>query len=51
MLVPMKLIPADQAWFWDKNWQEAEQQAEEDIAAGRVKTYASTEDLLEDLDR
>ena len=51
VLVPMKLIPADQAWFWEKDWQEAEMEAEEDIAAGRVKSHTSAEDLLEDLDQ
>jgi len=31
-----KLIDADQAWFWTKEWQEAERVAEEDIKKGRV---------------
>lgn len=31
-----KLIDADQAWFWTKEWQEAERKAEEDIKKGRV---------------
>jgi hypothetical protein len=51
ILVPMRLIPADQSWFWTKEWQEGEKEAEEDIAASRVKSFASAEDLIGDLDQ
>ncbi len=51
ILIPMKLIPADQTWFWTKEWQEGEKEAEEDIAAGRVKSFENAEDLLDDLDQ
>jgi AbrB family looped-hinge helix DNA binding protein len=37
-----KLIDAEQAWFWTKEWQEAERQAEEDIKKGRVSKVFST---------
>ena len=37
-----KLIDADQAWFWSKEWQEAEKAAEEDIKQGRVSKIFST---------
>lgn len=46
----MRLVPADQAWFWTPEWQEGERRASEDIAAGRVKTYDSMEAMFEDLD-
>lgn len=40
-----KLIDADQAWFWTKEWQEAEKQAEEDIRRGRVsKAFFTAEE-------
>ena len=40
-----KLIDADQAWFWEKDWQEAEREAEEDIKKGRVsKVFTSAEE-------
>jgi len=40
-----KLIDADQAWFWTKEWQEAEKIAEEDIKKGRVsKVFSSAEE-------
>jgi len=40
-----KLIDADQAWFWTKEWQEAEKIAEEDIRNGRMsKVFSSAEE-------
>lgn len=51
ILVPMKLIPAEQAWFWEARWQEGEKEADEDIASGRVKSFDNIGDLLEDLDK
>jgi bifunctional DNA-binding transcriptional regulator/antitoxin component of YhaV-PrlF toxin-antitoxin module len=47
------LLPhrADQAWFWTERWQQMEQQAEGDIAAGRVETFDSGEEFLADLER
>lgn len=51
ILVPMKLIPAEQAWFWTKEWQAGEKEADEDIAQGRVKTFNRLDDLLEELDQ
>ena len=51
ILVPMKLVPAEQSWFWTKEWQEGEKEAEEDKAAGKVKSFDNVEDLLEDLDK
>jgi len=35
-MLPKKLIDADQAWFWTRDWQTGEREAEEDIRAGRV---------------
>ena len=51
VLTPKRLIDKSQAWYWTKEWQEAEKEADEDIEAGRVKTFDSVEGLLEDLDR
>ena len=50
VLVPKKIIDKSQAYFWTKAWQEAEREASEDIAAGRVKTFSSAEELIKDLD-
>ncbi len=39
----------DQAWFWSKEWQAGEREAEADLAAGRCQDFESMEALLEDL--
>ena len=49
--MPKKLVDKSQAYFWTKQWQEAEKEADEDIRAGRVKTFDSVEDLIKDLDK
>jgi len=36
VMVPKKLIDADQAWFWSREWQEAEREVDEDLREGRV---------------
>jgi antitoxin MazE len=50
VLVPKKLVDKNQAYFWTKQWQEGEREADEDIKAGRVKTFISVDELIEDLD-
>jgi AbrB family looped-hinge helix DNA binding protein len=50
VLMPKKLVDKNQAYFWTKEWQEAEREASEDIKAGRVKTFDSAEELIKDLD-
>ncbi|KGP76168.1 AbrB family transcriptional regulator [Desulfosporosinus sp. Tol-M] len=49
ILEPKKLIPADQQWFWTQEWQTGEQEAQAEIDAGRIKSFDSMEDFLEDL--
>jgi hypothetical protein len=44
-----KKVPKDQEWYWTKQWQKWERQAEEDIVAGRVKGFDTVEDLIADL--
>lgn len=36
VMIPKKLVDADQAWFWTREWQEGETKAEEDIREGRL---------------
>jgi antitoxin MazE len=50
VLTPKKLIDKSQAYYWTAEWQEKERRADEDIRAGRVKRFASVEELLADLD-
>ncbi len=51
VLMPKKLIDKSQAYFWNENWQAGEKEADEDIRAGRVRTFSSVEELLKDLDK
>lgn len=51
IIVPKKMVDAEQAWFWSQEWQEAEKEAERDLQTGRVKKYKKVEDLIKDLDR
>lgn len=51
ILIPKKAIDLKQAWFWTKEWQEAEKEAEADLKAGRVKKFKDVEELIKDLDK
>ncbi len=46
-LHPAVVVPADQAWFWTERWQQMEREADEDIAAGRVDTADTLEELID----
>ena len=48
-MIPARLVPRDQLWFWTPEWQKKERQADADIAAGRLKEFESVDDLLKDL--
>ena len=50
-LIPIATIkiPRDQAWFWTKEWQEKEREADADIAGGNVRDFESLEALMKDL--
>lgn len=39
-------IDPEQAYFWTEEWQAAEREADEDIAAGRIERYDSKDDFL-----
>jgi len=49
VLTPKKLVDKNQAYFWTRRWQEGEREADEDIKAGRVKTFNSVDELIKDL--
>ena len=49
--MPKKLVDKSQAYFWTKKWQEVERAADEDIKAGRVKTFDSVDELIKDLEQ
>ncbi len=47
VLVPQKLIPRDQAWFWRRDWQEREREAEQEIERGELSgPFETAEELL-----
>jgi len=49
-LRPKVMIDPDQAWFWTKEWQKKEREADEDIKAGRIsRSYIDVEELIKDL--
>jgi antitoxin MazE len=49
-LIPQKLVPRDQAWFWSKDWQERERETDEAIANGELSgPLKSVDDLIQHL--
>jgi len=49
-LVPKRLVDKSQAYFWSDAWQQAEREASEDIAQGRVRSFSEVEALIAALD-
>lgn len=41
---------SNQEWFWSEEWQFAERQVDEDLAAGRFETYDTMEEFLTSLE-
>lgn len=46
ILTPKKLIDKSQAYFWSPEWQAAERETDEDIAAGRIHQFEDVEDAI-----
>jgi AbrB family looped-hinge helix DNA binding protein len=42
----LKMIPADQAWFWTSEWQAGEREASVQAGRGIVTTYQNSDDFL-----
>jgi len=36
VLIPKKLVPKDQEWFWTEEWQKKEREADEAIKKGEI---------------
>jgi AbrB family looped-hinge helix DNA binding protein len=49
VLMPKRIVDKTQAYFWTPEWQEGEKKASDDIKAGRVKTFNSVDELLDEL--
>ncbi len=51
MLKPTRLIPKEDLWFYSKEWQDGEAQADKDIAQNKIsKVYNDVEEAINDLD-
>lgn len=48
-MVPARLIPRDQLWFWTPEWQKRERQVETALDSGEYKETDDIETLLRDL--
>jgi len=49
VITPVVVIPRDQMWFYAKEWQQGEQEAERQINDGKVKLAKSKEELFKGL--
>ena len=49
-LRPRLVVDPAQAWFWSERWQAMEREADEDIAAGRLRASDDVEAFLGELD-
>ncbi|MDA8346712.1 MAG: AbrB/MazE/SpoVT family DNA-binding domain-containing protein [Thermaerobacter sp.] len=50
VLRPYVAIPFEQTWFWTDKWQRMEHEADEDIKAGRVRSFKDVDEFLTDLE-
>lgn len=41
----------EETWFWSEYWQEKERLVDEDIALGRIKSFESVDELIDELNR
>jgi AbrB family looped-hinge helix DNA binding protein len=48
-LVPARLVPEDQLWFWSPEWQRKEREVDKALARGDYKETDDVEELLRDL--
>lgn len=54
ILIPVRVIKREQEYFWTKEWQEGEREADEDIKSGRLsRAYRKNEiaEFVKDLRR
>ena len=50
IIKPVLVIDRSQAWFWSKEWQAMEKEADEDIKHGRVQQAKNVKELIEKLE-
>jgi bifunctional DNA-binding transcriptional regulator/antitoxin component of YhaV-PrlF toxin-antitoxin module len=49
-LRPTLPVPVDEMWFWAEGHQAAEREAEDDLVAGRFRTFDDAQSFLADLE-
>ena len=49
VITPKLLIDKKQAWFWSKEWQAKERQADAELRRGRLRSFKNLKELLKDL--
>ena len=45
LIKPQKIVPTNQEWFFSSQWQAGEQEAEDDIKAGRVSEPMTVDEM------
>lgn len=48
-LHPKAAVPAEQAWFWERRWQDREREVVTHVQAGEVTTHGSAAGFLDHL--
>ena len=49
LMLGLKTIPAEQAWFWTEEWQSGEREASAQVSAGEGTVFDNGESFLESL--
>jgi mRNA interferase RelE/StbE len=49
IIKPVLVIDRSQSWFWSKEWQASEKEAEKDIEKGRVQKAGDVKELMDKL--
>ncbi|CAM5249491.1 hypothetical protein GCM10010329_08220 [Streptomyces spiroverticillatus] len=50
-LMGLRTVPAEQAWFWENEWQTGEREASAELARGEGTVYGSAEEMFSALER
>ncbi len=50
IIKPIVAVERSQAWFWSKEWQAMEKEAENDIQQGRLQKAGNLKELIKKLD-
>ena len=44
-------VEAEETWFWTTYWQEMVRASDDDIAQGRIMTFETVDELIDELNR